>query len=155
MDEYKNQKKILKKKFFWLRFFEKFFSAHTGIARSNTGLRWKKFFSKNLGKKFFFSNFFFDFYIRPYVYFATHRSAIWPKSRYRGPLRNVDTFYHSSKNRTWSQVGGTGYYVGRQKWAGTAGCSRSWMARCAAVWRGSGEGRRCSSVPDHLIIQQR
>ena len=43
-------------------------------------------FLKNLGKKIFFSKIFFVFYIRPNIYFATHRSAIWPKSRYRGPL---------------------------------------------------------------------
>ena len=52
----------------------------------------KKFFQKISAKKIFFSKFFFDFYIRPCVYFATHRSAIWPKSRYRGPLKTLPDF---------------------------------------------------------------
>ena len=51
------------------------------IAPSNTGLCRKNFLKKSWQKKNFFK-IFFDLYIRPYVYFATHRSAIWPKSRY-------------------------------------------------------------------------
>ena len=56
-----------------------------------------------------FSTFFSDLYTRPYVYLATHRSAIWLKSHGRGPLSIQSIFCGSEvdefeKNQSWMNL---------------------------------------------------